>query len=188
MTPCDDRIPALVDAAVGELAPAARAALEAHVAACPGCRAELASLTTVDALLVTTRHEPDPLSLSGFAARTADAAERFRDRSARGLWWSLPRAQRFASLFSAGALAAAVALFAARPPEPAASVDPAPLAAVTLEDEEEETEEDELAAAAPATLADSLAAADLPFVQLDLGLDTLDEDELEALIDLLEAT
>ncbi len=49
--PCIDWKPALVGLLDGELTPAERSALEAHVASCSGCRADLAELQATSAFL-----------------------------------------------------------------------------------------------------------------------------------------
>src|SRR5262245_33616784 len=113
MEACENRIADLVDAASGSLEPARRAELDAHLATCAGCRAELEALRSATDALESTRFSPDPLHLAGFAARTADRAEAFRDRSARGLWWGTTRAMRFALSACAGALAASLVLLVA---------------------------------------------------------------------------
>jgi len=131
--PCEDRLAELVTLALDDgagLPAPARAALATHLETCIGCRDEVSALRSGEALLVSTREEPDALLLSGFAARTADAAVAFRDGSLRGWWWSLTRAMRAATAGSAAALAASAALvvFATSGPAtgPAASVEPAP--------------------------------------------------------------
>ena len=118
MQACESRVPDLVDAACGELAPARRDALERHLAGCAACRAELAGMRDTGALLLETRDEPDDLTLSGFARRTALAAEARRDRSSWRAFWT---GRRLASLLGAGALAAATALVVLQPAEPAPS-------------------------------------------------------------------
>ena len=100
MQPCDDRIPALVDAASGELAGPQLAELKAHLQTCAACRAELKLLTETTSLLTETSRVPDEFSLSGFPIRATDRAEAYRDRSMRGLWWSITRGMRIAWRFS----------------------------------------------------------------------------------------
>jgi hypothetical protein len=111
MAACDTRLPSLIDAASGELPESVRRDLEAHLATCANCVAELAELRSTEKLLRATSDTPDDLLLSGFAVRVADRAEAFRDRSARGLWWSFTRAMRVTLAFSSTAVAASLALF-----------------------------------------------------------------------------
>jgi anti-sigma factor RsiW len=134
---CEDRIPALVDAATGELGGAARAELNEHLLHCPACRAELALLQGTTSLLEDTSRTPEDFSLAGFAARTTDRAVTFRDRSVKGLWWSVTRGVRLALSVSGASLAASLALFvlSQRPAiHPAASVVTTPAAATTSAD------------------------------------------------------
>lgn len=170
MAACDERLPALVDQATGALDPQGEAALEAHLAACPGCRDEGRALRSATALLAATSDVPEGFALSGFAARTAARAETFRDRSARGLWWSLTRGVRLALGLSAGALAASLALFLAAPaaPSPASDRGVAPAAEETFAE------------------ADLAPARDTTVVTLDSAFDALSGDDLEEFDQLLE--
>lgn len=111
MTPCDSWLPDLCDDVSGELPAARRDALDAHLAVCPGCKAERAALAGTEALLHATARPPDPLETAGLAHRATDRAERFRDRSLRGLFWSFTRAQRFVAGFSTAALALSLGFF-----------------------------------------------------------------------------
>jgi anti-sigma factor RsiW len=115
MEACEARLPELVELATGI---GSHRELEEHLAGCPGCRAELHALRETEALLLETSARPDDFSLSGFAVRAADRAEGFRDRSPRGLWWSLTRAMRVAVGFSVTALGVSAMLFvtARQPP------------------------------------------------------------------------
>lgn len=208
-TACDERLPLLVDAAEGILDAEARAGLDAHLVDCAGCRAELDELRETTALLAATRHEPDALHVAGFAVRTTDAAERFRDRSVRGFWWALPVPQRLAAFFSAAALAASVALFVAARPDTRPATDPSAGALASADRAVEPTlfellEDDGLAfdgsfADDPFAM-DPFAVEDVAFdrlaslgassgwVDLDTGFDTLDDEDIDALIELLETT
>ena len=133
MAACEARLPALVDAASGDVPEADRRELAQHLATCAGCRDELAELEQTQTLLVSTSGAPDDFLLAGFAHRTADRAEAFRDRSTRGLWWSLTRAMRFTMAFSSSAVAASFALFLlARHPAVAPVSHPERMAAGTL--------------------------------------------------------
>lgn len=118
MKDCEALLPDLVDLSAGELALERRAGVERHLQACAACRQELAELGETTALLQETRYEPHDLHLSGFPARATERAERFRDRSVRGWWWTLTRGQRIASTFSTVALAAAVMLVVIAQPSP----------------------------------------------------------------------
>lgn len=183
MQPCEDRIPALVDAASGELSAPQRAELNTHLLTCAACRAELEALQKTTSLLSSTARVPDDFSLSGFAVRTTDRAEAYRDRSVRGLWWSVTRGMRIAMSLSGAALAAAVTLLAV--PERPRKVVETPVAAVPADDEADEAWQ-EYVPDAIELMHDgqsSFASSGLP--SLDTGLDTLTDEELEALTDSL---
>jgi predicted anti-sigma-YlaC factor YlaD len=72
MRPCREMEPALYDRAAGALAPGDVARVEAHLAACPACRAE-AELVE-DALALAKLDAPAPTLSPGGAAREADLA------------------------------------------------------------------------------------------------------------------
>jgi anti-sigma factor RsiW len=111
MPACESHLPALIDAASGELTAVSRRELDQHLATCEGCRAELADLVRTEQVLRSTSNVPDDFMLTGFPVRVTDRAETFRDRSTRGLWWSLTRAMRVTLAFSTTAVAASFALF-----------------------------------------------------------------------------
>jgi hypothetical protein len=112
VTGCEHVRPDLGAFALGALEPAEAAAVEAHVAACPECAAELASLQPLPALIVRA----DGLEIP---SPPADLEERILDRVAasrprRRPWW-LPR--RFGTLaatalagLAVGAAATALAI------------------------------------------------------------------------------
>jgi predicted anti-sigma-YlaC factor YlaD len=100
MRPCREMEPALYDRAAGALAPGDAARVEAHLAACPACRAE-AELVE-EALALAKLEAPAPALSSGGAAREGDLA-----RSALARW---RRRRRVAALaVGTGVLAAASA-------------------------------------------------------------------------------
>lgn len=111
---CEAFIPDLVDAAGNELADNRRVALEQHLASCADCRDELAALRDTTLALSTTRDEPDDLTLSGFAYRTALAAESRRDQGGVGVW------ERLRAIFfvAGGAVAVTIAVLMAQPEPP----------------------------------------------------------------------
>lgn len=111
---CEAFIPDLVDAAGNELADERRAALEQHLASCADCREELAALRDTTLALSATRDEPDDLTLSGFAYRTALAAESRRDQGGVGVRERL----RAMFLVAGGAVAVALAVLVAQPETP----------------------------------------------------------------------
>lgn len=117
MSKCDAFIPDLVDAADNELSPARRPAFERHLEACADCRAELSALGDTNALLTATRNEPDPLTLSGFAYRTALAAEAQRDRKPFGAWRRWSRSARATVYVATVAGAMALALLVVPSPQ-----------------------------------------------------------------------
>ncbi len=92
--------------------------LERHLASCSGCRAEAKLLAGTVAAIRETRRVPEDLSLAGFASRVAERAERFRDRSPRGLWWTASRGTRYSLGVSLAAFVASVALVLVRPVRP----------------------------------------------------------------------
>lgn len=183
MEACEARLPGLVDLASG-VGPDRE--LEEHLTGCAGCRAELADLRQMEGLLLETSARPDDFSLSGFAIRTADRAERFRDRSPRGLWWSLTRAMRVTVGFSATALGVSAMLFAsARQPKPAAitTVRPqvvAPVVEATAGGAQENAIDDTDSSDADLV---QLISDDRnePDVSLDAALDGLSSDEMDEL-------
>jgi len=87
---CDDAIGLFTRYRDGDLDPATRADLEAHLAGCARCRAEYEAIDTVRALLRELRPEPAPATLvSGVRARLRRRPERPREV----LWrWALPAA------------------------------------------------------------------------------------------------
>lgn len=96
---------------LGQLPGEERAALEAHLDGCPGCRAELASLDSVARLLPLAdpdRFSATPVPSPALAGRVATAigAERRRRRRGRGLRLGLSL-----SGATAAAVAAALAIF-----------------------------------------------------------------------------
>jgi hypothetical protein len=96
-----------------------------------------------EALLSETRREPHELHLAGFAARTADRAMAWRDRSLRGLWWSLPRGIRLGVTFSS-ALAALALAFVAMPARPGGATPPgegAPVAVAQVESDDSDVDD-----------------------------------------------
>jgi anti-sigma factor RsiW len=178
MEACEARLPELVDLASGI---GSHRELEDHLSGCPGCSAELAALRQTEALLLETSARPDDFSLSGFAIRTADRAEGFRDRSPRGLWWSLTRAMRVTVGFSATALGVSVMLLVtARQPQPAlqgarSSVAPVVQArAVDPGNTNEDTDSSDLVQ----LISDE---RNEPDVSLDAALDGLSSDEMDEL-------
>lgn len=110
MSKCDAFIPDLVDAASNELSPARRPAFERHMEACTDCRSELSALGSTNALLTATRNEPDDLTLSGFAYRTALAAEAHRQATPLRLWQRWARSLRATMYVATAAGAVALAL------------------------------------------------------------------------------
>lgn len=168
---CDDRIAALVDYAEATLAPQDRRALEAHLEACEHCRQELALLHATTAQLTGTRPDPHPLSTGRFVARTTDAAERHRDGSFGGLWWSMTRGVRLGLTASLASLVAALYLAAGSLARPTAAPNApaAPLASSDSKATETTTELD-------------------PSIAYETGFDGLDEAELEALDQLLDTS
>lgn len=140
MKDCEALLPDLVDLSAGELPLEKRAAVERHLQACAACRQELAELGETTAFMQETRYEPHDLHLASFPARATERAERFRDRSVRGWWWTLTRGQRIASTFSTAALAAAVMLVVIAQPAPSGPTAERPLpgstqAALAADDE-----------------------------------------------------
>jgi anti-sigma factor RsiW len=113
----------------GELSPAARLTLEAHLASCPACTGRLAALRAVgEALRRRFEAKTEATDFSGFAAAVMSriephrpsVSERFR------VGWEEWRTHRAGSLWSGFAVVAAllVAVFAlptARGPEPLAA-------------------------------------------------------------------
>jgi anti-sigma factor RsiW len=93
-----DELSALLD---GALDPAARGRVEAHLAGCPGCRAERDRLSGALAALARLPAAPEPSPF--FAARLA---ARLADEPARGLLGRLS-AWRWRLALPAGGLAAA---------------------------------------------------------------------------------
>lgn len=176
MSTCDTFIPDLVDAAEGQLSATRRAALDAHLAGCAACRQELAALSQTTDLLHLTREEPDELTLSGFARRTALAAESRRDRSAGR---RLGRWLRTLGWVTSAAGAAAVALVITRP-APVSPPSPAPLALDEIATAEELWLWDVYVGDNP-TYADSQSA-----LSLDDGLSGLTDGELAELVALLD--
>ena len=87
---CDDAIGLFTRYRDGDLDPATRADLEAHLAGCARCRAEYEAIDTVRALLRELRPEPAPSTLvSGVRTRLRRRPERPREV----LWrWALPAA------------------------------------------------------------------------------------------------
>lgn len=168
MSRCEDRIPTLVDLAEQTIEPAARAELEDHLASCATCRNEFETLCAGTSLLVNTRAEAHPLHLSGLAPRTAEAAERVRDGTWRGLWWSTTRGVRFALGASVASLALAIglAITTVREPHVPASSDETSVATTASTDVDSET-----------SLDDSLA--------YETGFDALSPEELDTLEQLL---
>jgi anti-sigma factor RsiW len=188
MEACENRLASLVDAAAGELPSPERSALDVHLATCTGCRSELKALTETSDLLVATSKTPDDFHLLGFAHRVADRAEGFRDRSARGLWWSITRGARVAMSFSVSALAASLALFVASQHSGRVSVGGADAGSVALADSDDWTDfvpeaVSLLERAGPSV--DVNESTDQP-ASLDSGLDGLSTDELDALADSLD--
>ena len=180
MKACDDRLIELMDAVEGTPTPE----LSRHVASCEGCRAELKALRSTEALLRDTAAHPDDFSLSGFAYRVADRAEAFRDRSPRGLWWSLTRAMRITVGFSASALTFAAVLFVS-----SRHVTPAPVVAPAIQTQTASARvapksgQDEIAAEV-----DQMISADRgePDISLDSGLAGMSADELDELAQQLD--
>jgi len=186
--PCDDRLADLV--APEELDAHARADLERHLASCAGCRAAGAELRETTAALQETSFEPDELSALRFATQTANRAEQRRDRSVAGLWWFLPRPQRWAVAFSALALAAAAGLFAGtlRSPkraEPVATAAVEPVSADLADWLAQRTPDtgDEGADSLTLDLAEEDAADG---ISIDDAFSELTADEIEALSGALE--
>lgn len=169
MPTCDERIASLVDHAEDRLSPQARTELEAHLIGCTSCRGELELIRSGTEVMIATRAEPHPLSSSAFTKRTADFAERHRDRSWRGLWWSSPRAIRLGLGTSLAAFAGALALTLGPPSTPPP---PSPLTGPAALIEE-------------ARASRSLLAEEDP-VTFDHAFDQLTDEELETLDQLLD--
>lgn len=179
MAACEARLVALIDSASGELPEPERRELEQHLAACVGCRAELAELRQTEQLLLSTVQTPDDLHLSGFAFRVADRAEAFRDRSARGLWWSFTRAMRVTMAASGMAVTASAMLFMlSRHP-----IEVAPGLTTASADVSSEAGESSLSDVVQLVA----EQRDVPDVSLDSALDALSPDELDALSQQLAA-
>jgi anti-sigma factor RsiW len=177
MSGCEERIPALVDLSEGALDGASRAELEAHLAGCAPCQAELATLCEGTSLAVTTRAEAHPVHLSGLAPRVAAEAERLRDGTWRGLWWSTTRGVRLALGASLASLALAIGLAASTlraPHVPEATDD---LASTDLASTD-------LASTALASHDDASTTDDS--LAYETGFDALSMEELETLEQLLD--
>lgn len=190
MTPreaCEALLPDLVEAACGELPAERKAAFDQHLAGCNACRDELAQMQSVATVLRETSDTPDPLELAGFARRTALAAERRRDSSLRGLWWSLSRAQRFASVLSAGALAAALMLFIGARTEPVARVTVVAAGPAEAEETASEGENIYLWDLSEDVDVSQFAGMDSP-VSLDDAFESLTEEELDTLATMLASS
>jgi anti-sigma factor RsiW len=181
MEACEARLPELIDLASGS---GSSKELEKHLTECAGCRAELVGLRETQALLMETSARPDDFSLSGFAVRTADRAEVFRDRSPRGLWWSLTRAMRVTLGFSVTALGVSAMLFVSARQQQSGALAVRPLAAPVPQAavvEPQPSMDD----------SDSSDSSDLvrlisdernePDVSLDAALDGLSSDEMDEL-------
>jgi anti-sigma factor RsiW len=179
MAACEERLVALMDLVSGEQPEAERRDIESHVASCAACRAELAELRQTEDLLQSTARRPDDFQLSGFAFRVADRAEAFRDRSPRGLWWSLTRSMRVTLAASSVAVAASLSLFVL-------SRQPAPLA-VNLPNAPARVSE-EAASGVPDMVQLVAEDGDMPDVSLDSALDALSPDELDTLTQKLSAS
>lgn len=182
MLSCEDFISDLVDASMTTDNDALRPLFSAHLASCAPCRAELAATRDTVELLVRTRDEPDPLLLSGFARRTALAAESKRPFHLRTLRARVGAFIQGALLVAGGALAVALALRVAPAPEL-----PRPEVAFHI---------DEIATAEELTFWNAFAMTDggvgtettvsVGAFTLDDGLAELDDSELADLLRLLQ--
>ena len=181
MQACEDRIPALVDAAAGDLSGSSRTELYTHLLQCPGCRAELDELQRTTELLEDTSSGPEDFSIIGFAARTTDRAEAFRDRSVKGLWWSVTRGARLALSLSGAVLAASLALFTVSQRPISAPVTPPSAASVTSTSEPWESYIPEAVRLVHDSDGLSAGVVTSEPVSLDDGLQNLSVDELELL-------
>ena len=139
-------------------------------------------LEQTTSLLVETSRVPEDFSISGFAARTADRAESFRDRSARGLWWSVTRGMRIAASLSGGALVAAAAFFVMAQDSSSPAIAPPPVVATA--NEVSEPWEAYIPEAVRLMHSTDMSNAGL-FAEeppsLEDGLDSLSDEELETL-------
>lgn len=99
--------------ALGALEPRERGAVEAHVASCPGCRAEVSELREVAALLALAAPSVDAARLSALRTRVVADASRVRPLVAARDAAPVPRAPRSAWSQTTTWLAAASILVAA---------------------------------------------------------------------------
>ncbi|MFH1468315.1 MAG: zf-HC2 domain-containing protein [Pseudomonadota bacterium] len=119
MMPCDTAIALLDDYVDEALTPAERAALQAHLAACPACRAELAALHALlaEAAALPAGIEPPRDLWAGIAAQIQPTA-------ARRPWYARPHVLALAAVLLIGATAAVTHLLE---PAPAPRVAEAPV-------------------------------------------------------------
>ena len=91
----------------GSLAPGARRAVEAHLAACEKCRVEVGSMREVSQLVAALRVEQPVEPAPGFYARVMECAEARRAQSFAGLFsldFAFGRRVVFASLLTLAVL------------------------------------------------------------------------------------
>jgi anti-sigma factor RsiW len=108
---CRQSFSALLD---GELSPAERAGVEAHLASCAACATGLAQLRR--ALAQLDQHQDLELSPdfeAGFQRKLARAGQQDQDRSSRRRWWRIP-----ALGLAAAAAAAAIVLLVVHRDQP----------------------------------------------------------------------
>ncbi len=140
---CDEVLNQLVAFSSGELPADVRQVVQAHLAECAACRAELSRLDALAGVLAGTRSPPVP---AGFAARVTAAARRRQDAPSARLrqgyggqvapwnllrWWRLtsgPMHAAAAAVLIVGLTVGAVMGWASAPPiapaETAAQTDP----------------------------------------------------------------
>jgi anti-sigma factor RsiW len=113
MMDCATALTLLDEHVDGTLAPPERTALEAHLAACPACRAELGALRSLlaEAAALPEEIEPPRDLWVGIAAK-------IRPRAVRRPWYAQPRILALAAVLLVGAGAAITHLLEPAPPAP----------------------------------------------------------------------
>lgn len=159
MQECNSRQQQLADYAVGSLRGRARARLEAHLADCPACQAELAALQRTGQILDAVGLDQAPAATWEAVRRDVLAAPRLATRSAPRLVWR----------FAVGALALifiGLGVFFARPTVPPAA--PPLVVTAEVDDDVQAAMEAHLSAVWASPLADE-AAIGLRLASLEGG-------------------